>query len=101
MLIFGVLLLLQGVMGYLAVCTYAVIVVPSWSRNGLHANVTVKAFGFLLFRFRLDSWWFGLLLLLRVAMMSLPIALAADYPPVQVMSVMLVFLVILIIQANA
>ncbi|CAE7690883.1 unnamed protein product [Symbiodinium sp. CCMP2592] len=99
MLIFGVLLLLLGVMGFLAVCTYAVIVVPSWSRNGLHANV--KAFRFLLFRFRLDSWWFGLLLLLRGPMMSLPIALATDYPPVQVMSVMLVFLVILIIQANA
>ena len=98
MLIFGVFLLL-GVMGFLAVCTYAVIVVPRWSSNGLHANV--KAFRFLLFRFRLDSWWFGVLLLLRGPLMSLPIALATDYPPVQVMSVMLVFLVILIIQANS
>ena len=99
MLIFGVLLLLLGVLGFLAVCTYAVIVVPRWSRNGQHANV--KAFRFLLFRFRLDSWWFGVLLLLRGPLMSLPIALATDYPPVQVMSVMLVFLVILVIQANA
>jgi len=99
MLIFGVLLLLLGVLGFLAVCTYAVIVVPRWSSNGQHANV--KAFRFLLFRFRLDSWWFGVLLLLRGPLMSLPIALATDYPPVQVMSVMLVFLVVLIIQANA
>ncbi|CAE7332088.1 GORK, partial [Symbiodinium sp. CCMP2456] len=81
MLVCGLLLLLVGVMGFLAVCTYAVIVVPRWSRNGLHANV--KAFRFLLFRFRLDSRWFGVLLLLRGPLMSLPIALATDYPPVQ------------------
>ena len=99
MLICGLLLLLLGVLGFLAVCTYAVIVAPKWSRNGQHANV--KAFRFLLFRFRLDSWWFGVLLLLRGPLMSLPIALATDYAPVQVMSVMLVFMVILIIQANA
>ncbi|CAE7346983.1 unnamed protein product [Symbiodinium natans] len=99
MLIFGVLLLLLGVMGFLAACTYAVIVVPRWSRDGQHANV--KAFRFLLFRFRLDSWWFGLLLLLRGPLMSLPIALATDYPPIQVMCVMLVFLVVLIIQSNS
>ncbi|CAE7940744.1 GORK [Symbiodinium necroappetens] len=98
MLIFGVLLLLC-VLGFLAVCTYAVIVVPRWSRDGLHANF--QAFRFLLYRFRLDSSWFGVLLLLRGPLMSLPIALATDYPPVQVMSLMLVFLVILIIQSKA
>ena len=90
MLVMGTLLLVIGVLGFLALCTYAVVVAPNWSSTGQHAKV--RSFRFLLFRFRLDSWWFGVLLLARGPLMSLPIALATDYPPVQVMSIILVCL---------
>eukprot|EP00439_Symbiodinium_sp_Y106_P051899 s2250_g6.t3 len=99
MVVAGVLLLLFGVLGFLSICTYAVCVVPKWSSGGEHGKV--KAFRFLLGRFRLDSWWFGVLLLARGPLMSLPIAMATDYPPVQVVSVMLVFLIFLIIEVRS
>ena len=35
------------------------------------------------FRFRLDSWWFGVPLLVRGPMLSLPIVLATDYSHIQ------------------
>ncbi|CAE7627877.1 unnamed protein product [Symbiodinium sp. CCMP2456] len=99
MVVAGSLLLLFGVLGFLSICTYAVCVVPRWSSAGEHSKV--KAFRFLLGRFRLDSWWFGALLLARGPLMSLPIAMATDYPPVQVVSVMLVFLIFLIIEVRS
>ena len=39
MLVFGTALLLFGVLGFLAVCVYAVLVVPRWSSSGQHAKV--------------------------------------------------------------
>ena len=56
----------------------------------------MAAVRFLVFRFRLDSWWFGVPLLVRGPLLSLPVVLATDYPPVQIMTitgVMVVFLV--------
>ena len=99
MLVFGILLLLFGVLRFLAVCMYAVILTPRWSCTGEHAKV--NAFRFLIMKFRLDRWWLGVLLLVHGPLMSLPVALATDYPPVQVMCVILVFLVFLMIEAHS
>eukprot|EP00913_Durusdinium_trenchii_P011588 g10882.t1 len=57
MLAGGVTLLVVGVLGFLTLCTYAAVQVPHWSAREQHARV--RAFRFLVFRFRLDSWWFG------------------------------------------
>ncbi|CAE7233751.1 unnamed protein product [Symbiodinium natans] len=99
MLVMGLLLLAFGVLGFLVLCTYAVVLAPRWSAQGKHGKV--KAFRFLLFRFRLDSWWFGVPLLTRGPLLSLPIALATDYPPIQVMSMAFVFLVFLVLECRA
>ena len=99
MLAFGFSLLLVGVFGFLAVCAHAVIAVPSWSASGQHQKVS--AFQFLFSRFRFDRWWFGVCLLARGPLMSLPIALATDFPPIQVMSLIVVFLVFIILEAQA
>ena len=40
-------------------------------------------------------------LLMRGPLLSLPIALATDYPPIQVMSMALVFLVFLVVECRA
>ena len=32
----------------------------------------------------MDSWWFGVPLLIRGTLLNLPVVLATDYPPVQI-----------------
>lgn len=59
--------------------------VPQWSSERNHK--LVGACRFLIFRFRLDSWWFGVPLLLRGPLLSLPVVLATDYPPVQILMI--------------
>eukprot|EP00438_Fugacium_kawagutii_P034454 Skav206306 [mRNA] locus=scaffold4747:47143:53846:+ [translate_table: standard] len=68
----------------------------------------VQSFRFLVFRFRLelgrvgpvgrDSWWYGVPLLVRGPLLSLPIALATDYPPVQSIMVNVILSMFLIIE---
>jgi len=99
MLIAGVLLLVFGVFGFLSLCTYAALRVPHWSAKEQHARVRV--FRFLVFRFRLDSWWFGVPLLTRGPLISLPIVLATDYPPIQTIWVTLILASFLVIQSMA
>ncbi|CAE7877999.1 unnamed protein product, partial [Symbiodinium microadriaticum] len=99
MLAMGLLLLIVGVLGFLALCTYAVLLSPRWSAQGQHTKV--RAFRFLLFRFRLDSWWFGVPLLIRGPLLSLPIALATDYPPIQVTAMSSIFIVFLALECRA
>lgn len=41
-------------------------------------------------RRRLDSWWFGVPLLCRGPLLSLPVVLATDYPPVQIIAIAVV-----------
>ena len=99
MLIAGVLLLIFGVFGFLTLCTYAATQVPHWSAREQHARV--RAFRFLVFRFRLDSWWFGVPLLTRGPLISLPIVLATDYPPIQTIFVTSILAGFLAIQTLA
>ena len=99
MLIGGWLLLVFGVLGFLALCTYAAFMVPHWSAQERHH--LVRCFRFLVFRFRLDSWWFGVPLLPRGPLISLPIVLATDYQSIQTIFVTLILAAFLVTQAMA
>ena len=46
----------------------------------------------------LDSWWYGVPLLVRGPLLSLPIVLATDYPPMQTVFVNLILSVFLLIE---
>eukprot|EP00438_Fugacium_kawagutii_P010569 Skav229156 [mRNA] locus=scaffold622:70590:100723:- [translate_table: standard] len=100
MLGIGITLLVIGVFGFLAVCSYGAYMVPSWSAREKHGRV--RAFRFLVFRFRLgSSWWFGVPLLTRGPLIALPIVLATDYPAVQTVWVTFILLCFLACQALA
>ena len=62
--------------------------VPTWSAS--RKDYLVAGVRFLVFRFRLDSWWFGVPLLVRGPLLSLPVVLATDYPPIQVIAIAMV-----------
>ncbi|CAE7564923.1 unnamed protein product [Symbiodinium sp. CCMP2592] len=99
MMILGLLVLLFA-LGFVAACTYATFAAPGWSRGHCQQKssvFSVKSFRFLVFRFRLDCWWFGVPLLLRGSLMSLPMAVATNYPAVQVLMWTLVLLIFLVV----
>ena len=50
----------------------------------------MAAMRFLVFRFRLDSWWFGVPLLVRGPLINLPVVLATDFPPIQVVCIAMI-----------
>ena len=99
MLVAGLLLLSIGVFGFVALCTYAAVKVPQWSATEKHH--LVRSFRFLVFRFRLDSWWFGVPLLVRGPMLSLPIVLATDYSHIQTIWVTAILAIFLTVQTLA
>ena len=41
-------------------------------------------------RFRLDSWWFGVPLLVRGPLINLPVVLATDFPPIQIVCIAMI-----------
>jgi hypothetical protein len=68
MAVIVVLLLVLGVLGFLSVCSYAAVMVPARGNRGQHFKV--KCLRFLVFRFRLNSWWYGVPLLTRGPLLS-------------------------------
>eukprot|EP00913_Durusdinium_trenchii_P029363 g27527.t1 len=70
--------------------------VPTWSAS--RKDYLVAGVRFLVFRFRLDSWWFGVPLLVRGPLLSLPVVLATDYPPIQVIAIAMVMAGLLVLQ---
>eukprot|EP00913_Durusdinium_trenchii_P020849 g19588.t1 len=98
MLVIGWILLVVFVLGFVALCTFAVIQVPTWSAN--RRDHLVAAVRFLVFRFRLDSWWFGLPLLARGPLLSLPVVFATDYPPIQVIAIAMIMSGLLVLQMH-
>lgn len=93
MTVAGLALLVFGVLGFLSLCIYLAVMVPIWSSRGQHDYV--RSARFLVFRFRLDSWWWGVPLLMRGPLLSLPLALATDFPAVQASFVTLTMLLFL------
>ena len=98
MLVIGWLLLSVLVL-FVTFCTFAVIKVPKWS--AMAKGRLVAAVRFLISRFRLDSWWFGVPLLIRGPLINLPIVLATDYPPIQVVSIAVILTFMMLVQMLA
>ncbi|CAK8990363.1 Ephrin_rec_like domain-containing protein [Durusdinium trenchii] len=73
--------------------------VPKWSSQ--RKDHFVAAARFLVFRFRLDSWWFGVPLLLRGPLLSLPVVFATDYPPIQIIAIAMILSAFLVMQMLA
>lgn len=92
----GLSLLVVGVFGFLSLCIYAAYMMPKWSAGD--NRQLVQSFRFLVFRFRLDGWWYGVPLLVRGPLLSLPIVLATDYPPVQTIMINVILSIFLIVE---
>ena len=69
---------------FFAAYLYGVLRAPTWSKSNL---VAVR---FVLHRFRPDRWWFGLALLARGLLLSLPAVLATDEASLVVVLMLLV-----------
>jgi len=96
MLVIGWILLTVFVFGFLALCTFAVCMVPKWSSQ--RKDDRVAAMRFLVFRFRFDSWWFGVPLLVRGPLINLPVVLATDFPSVQVVCIAMILTTMMVLQ---
>eukprot|EP00434_Breviolum_minutum_P042683 symbB.v1.2.038008.t1/scaffold5375.1/size55718/2 len=96
MLVIGWILLTVFVLGFVALCSYAVSMVPKWSAQ--RQDHLVAAVRFLVFRFRLDSWWFGVPLLVRGPLINLPVVLATDFPPIQVVCIAMILTTMMVLQ---
>ncbi|CAE7297920.1 unnamed protein product [Symbiodinium sp. CCMP2592] len=74
---FGIAILaLSG--AFLTSCFYFAWKAPSWSGKAIQGGVR-----FLIFRFRPNVWWFGLVLIARGPLLSMPAVAAPNMPAVQ------------------
>ncbi|CAK9021690.1 Retrovirus-related Pol polyprotein from transposon TNT 1-94 [Includes: Protease [Durusdinium trenchii] len=80
MAVLGVVLL-SFALAFLASCLVASWKMPSWSLGNGHA--LVQSFRFLTSKFRMNAWWFGVLLPLRSFLLSLAVVVATNLPPAQ------------------
>eukprot|EP00438_Fugacium_kawagutii_P010375 Skav232005 [mRNA] locus=scaffold719:667338:668003:- [translate_table: standard] len=80
MMLFGLLVLGSLTVLFFGTCTWAVWRIPQWSVT--HPR-RIGAFAFLISKFKMDRWWYGLLALLRGPLLSLCPALATNFPPAQ------------------
>ena len=80
MLLTGAALLTFVVVTFVGICGWAAWNIPRWS---LICPQRIRAFTFLISRFRMDRWWYGVPALLRGPLLSLCPVLATDFPPAQ------------------
>ena len=99
MVIAGSLLLAIGVIGFWVVCLYAAISIPRWSCIG--DTKLVQSARFLVFRFRLDVWWYGVPLLLRGPLLALCVVLWPNTPAFQVLSAGIILLIYVSVEMRA
>lgn len=90
MVIFGVILLVFGVCGFLSVCAWLAYRSPHYSSTGRYD--LVQSSKFLLGRFRLDVWWYGVPLLVRGPLLALTVVIAPDTPALQVLFCQIILL---------
>eukprot|EP00913_Durusdinium_trenchii_P011033 g10357.t1 len=93
MIVIGMVLMAIFVVGFFAACSLAAWKMPTWSLKEDHR--WVQSFTFLTGKFRLDTWWFGMLLLLRGFALSITVVLGTDRPQVQIALASLVMLLYL------
>eukprot|EP00438_Fugacium_kawagutii_P009530 Skav209803 [mRNA] locus=scaffold1201:304082:307272:- [translate_table: standard] len=80
MLAAGLVLLICFVCSFLGICTWAVFNIPKWSVNHVHR---VASCSFLVNRFTMYRWWYGVPDLARGTLLSLCPVFATDFPPLQ------------------
>eukprot|EP00434_Breviolum_minutum_P002792 symbB.v1.2.002453.t1/scaffold99.1/size346285/9 len=90
MVIGGVLLLTFGVCGFLSVCAWLAYRSPHYSNTGRYD--LVQSSKFLLGRFRLDVWWYGVPLLVRGPLLAMTVVIAPDTPALQVLFCQIILL---------
>lgn len=73
MMVFGACVILLAT-GFFCLCCWAALTAPSWDNDGL---LRIR---FLIFRFRPNVWWFGLVLLARGPLLSFPAVIATNAP---------------------
>uniref|UniRef100_A0A7S4GMR7 TRP C-terminal domain-containing protein n=1 Tax=Oxyrrhis marina TaxID=2969 RepID=A0A7S4GMR7_OXYMA len=95
MVIVGVLLICMGCI-FLALLTWLVTVAPTKASKG--DMQFLQSCRFLLFRFRVDVWWYGMVVVLRGPLLSLPAVAFTDSARAQLLSLTVVLAVSLAIQ---
>jgi len=81
---------------FLAVAMTLVLIVPSQAASG-HVQF-LQSCRFLVFRFRTDVWWYGLVLIFRGPMLSLPAVILTDSARGQLLALTVVLIVTLMLQ---
>lgn len=97
MMVAGLLLLVVFVICFFGLCAWAAWSLPSWSAKQWTGRV--QSFTFFLYRFRMDRWWFGLLVLMRIPLISLCVVLATDFPMAQACLTTLILSSYLVLQS--
>ncbi|CAE7226708.1 Gabbr2 [Symbiodinium natans] len=95
MLILG-LLLLCGLIAFYALAVFGTVFAPRAAKQG--RATFLQSIRFLIARFRVDYWWYGTFMLPRGLMLSLSIVLAADYPYVQMLLIVLILELYMMVQ---
>lgn len=80
MMLFGLLVLGSLILLFYGTCAWAVWHIPRWSVSQPHR---ISAFSFLINKFSMNRWWYGLFALLRGPLLSLCPVVAANFPPGQ------------------
>ncbi|CAK8997923.1 Ephrin_rec_like domain-containing protein [Durusdinium trenchii] len=94
MQILAALILSMG-LTHFAACSWAIKKAPAWSTTSRHRLTSVH---FLIANFKPGAWWFGLIILLRGPLISLPTVVATDLPGVNLALMICVWLSYLSIQ---
>lgn len=92
MKVFGSLLIAMA-STFLVGCCYAAVKAPGWSGTS-----KLTAVRFLVVRFRPDVWWFGLILLFRGLLLSVPAVIVTDMPSIHLALMLIVLLTGLCLQ---
>jgi len=96
MVIAGSLMLVLGVCGFWAFAAWLAYMCPKFSASGRYD--LVQSGRFLLGRFRLDVWWYGVPLLLRGPLLALTVVLAPDDPAVQCLGCQIILMTFMAVQ---
>eukprot|EP00435_Cladocopium_sp_Y103_P056223 s396_g18.t3 len=89
MQLFGVLVLVLSFTHFI-LCCWASWKAPTWS---LLSPERIRGIGFFIGNFRPSTWWFGLILLARGPLLSLPVVLSPNVPGIQLALMLCVLIV--------
>ncbi|CAJ1462177.1 unnamed protein product, partial [Effrenium voratum] len=90
------LALVTGMITFYSTAIHATIWAPKAAQSGNAAFL--QSTRFLLFRFRVDYWWYGTFVLPRGWLLSMAIVVAADSPYMQMLMIITIMLIYLVVQ---